>query len=636
VLFPANLGLAAHEEAYSPLFSKPGRHCDADSRGKHSALRGLCRRIYHDQEPGPDVSVYHDRFDLAWHECYTIFSDSPCTKACKCLHDVFKIKPDPSLCGYVINPEPEDYAETSAYLQSIGCRLQGSGKFNAVILHYEGNTSSGKKNLDHHTARAVCAETIAAGYIPVLLDWDRRSPLPDGKTIFCPGAHSGDIWGGFGSGDAARIAALICQAALFVGIDSGPGKVAASTATPNISVWTGHHPIQFHDLTRTHHLVPEHHETIPPAQNKPAADYFRSNYDFATYPPGGLTEKLCQTVRRMLGKESPVEDGLTMFAGFWCHADRVEQDWTIIEDVFFQDCYKLRLLDPDLFTNVVDIGAHIGTFAHLVKKLNPSARVICVEVAAENIEPLRRNVAERAEAVHACVVGERTGPVKLHNSFTTPGTCRSTGGSTVVPLGEPPPQDPQYRVEVLPCECLTLQQVMDRFQLSHIDLLKLDCEGSEFDILEGAPLSRIRSIVGEYHGFARWEEFRMRVFAKWDYGHMSRAGDMGNFHLKNPAFVLPTNVQKVQTGLSDGLASLTRRRRWQRVHGVEANSEGPFDAALCNTQVEVQYLWERLPEGGSLLFKTHEGVEEAMKVLGVKVAFYHSGGLWELMKGPSY
>ena len=57
--------------------------------------------------------------------------------------------------------------------------------------------------------------------------------------------------------------------------------------------------------------------------------------------------------------------------------------------------------------------------------------------------------------------------------------------------------------------------------VDHIDLLKLDCVGSEFSIVEKTPSgSHIHFILGEYHGQERWNEMRARVFPGWDDGHM--------------------------------------------------------------------------------------------------------------------
>jgi hypothetical protein len=69
----------------------------------------------------------------------------------------------------------------------------------------------------------------------VVLDWDRRSPLPDGVRIHNPGADH-ELWGGSGTGDAETLAALIEQSALLVGVDSGPLHVAGATATPTLAL----------------------------------------------------------------------------------------------------------------------------------------------------------------------------------------------------------------------------------------------------------------------------------------------------------------------------------------------------------------------------------------------------------------
>ena len=113
------------------------------------------------------------------------------------------------------------------------------------------------------------------------------------------------MWGGFGSGDAERITALVAQASLFVGIDSGPQKCAGATDTPAIGLWTGHHPIQFIDLCPNFlHLVPENHETIPPMQHAGPRAYFHQNYRYRLWRDSrDLTAailELCASIPRRL------------------------------------------------------------------------------------------------------------------------------------------------------------------------------------------------------------------------------------------------------------------------------------------------------------------------------------------------
>ena len=51
---------------------------------------------------------------------------------------------------------------------------------------------------------------------------------------------------------------------------------------------------------------------------------------------------------------------------------------------------------------------------------------------------------------------------------------------------------------------VTLGGLMAAHHLERVDVLKLDCEGAEFDILLGAPtdlLERVELVIGEYHRF---------------------------------------------------------------------------------------------------------------------------------------
>ncbi len=464
---------------------------------------------------------------------------------------------------YKLHLGQEALDSTAGYLETIGCRRLDNGRFNAVVLHYQGNTSTHKKNLSHEQAALLCATVLAAGFVPVILDWDRRSPLPDGKRIFCPGVRTGDIWGGFGSGDAERVTALISQASLFAGIDSGPQKCAGATATPAIGLWTGHHPIQFMDLCPNFlHLVPANHEAIPPMQHAGPRSYFQQNYRYRLWTS---TTDLADAASSLLAGSVPkAENGLVKAGDFWVRHDNMEQDLVIVRDVYDGDCYRTCLLGKFADDEViVDVGAHIGAFAKLWHKRNPRARIVCVEACPENLAALQANVGEFATVIQAACTYE-PGQLALLNAVRP--HCESTGGSTVLPadkLDEKSLHQPgyQYWHDRRPLPKLTLEELMDQLGVDHIDLLKLDCEGSEFSILEKTPsLARIHFILGEYHGQERWDEMRAGVFPGWDYGHMSACWEtgLGNFHLCNPAWP-PQEIQA--RSASDGIRPLARRWR---------------------------------------------------------------------------
>lgn len=500
--------------------------------GKHSCFNGLCRRVYVlDREP-IDEAQYDAVRDLGWYENYSAHEAVPQTKVVNCLRDDFGLPVDLDLLRYSIQVGDEAMARAADYLR----RITGSEPpFPVVVLHYQGNTSQDRKDLSHECAKEICDAITEQGYVPVILDWDNRSPLINNRTVFCPTVHQGDIWGATGTGDAETLAALISQAALMIGIDSGPLHVAGATNTPTIGVWTGHHPVQFFDLCpNVLHLVSENWRTIAPCHVEHVAEFFQKNYRFEEYGDvaAAVRWKIRELPRRGLSRVVAKSDptALVESAGFMVRRENVEQDMVIVRDVFYEDCYRMGIIADRVRRAklVVDVGAHIGCFARKVHEMNPDARIICIEACPENIPALMANAASFATIIHAACTYE-TGQMVLWNAYGV--DCRSTGGSMVVPADQVR-MDGQYNSEPLRSS-VTLEDVTGG---EPIDLLKLDCEGSEFSILGNTPsLDRIGFIVGEYHGRWRWDKLLRDRFAGWDYGQMSEHGDLGNFHLRNPA-----------------------------------------------------------------------------------------------------
>lgn len=250
--------------------------------GKHSSYFGQCHQVFRLDHDGIERGRYQQVFSLDWHECRTAEPALPSTKATRCLREVFQIDPQLDLCRYTLPQCEEAQARAEAFFSEI-CPdgRNGNGRFPVVGLHYEGNTSGNRKNLSHEVAREIVEVTRAAGYVPLLLDWDQRSPLLSEGSVVCPGADC-PIWGGTGTGDAEVLAAVIERCSLMIGVDSGPLHVAGGTSTPTIGVWTQHHPVHFFDLAENVlHLVPGNHEQL--VQGPPAQEFFRQHYRYQVY-----------------------------------------------------------------------------------------------------------------------------------------------------------------------------------------------------------------------------------------------------------------------------------------------------------------------------------------------------------------
>ena len=130
---------------------------------------------------------------------------------------------------------------------------------------------------------------------------------------------------------------------------------------------------------------------------------------------------------------------------------------------------------------VVDIGANIGTFSLYAAKLCGASRVLSFEPFPGNYDVLNDNVERNrltnVTCVNQAVAGNR-GLRTLNLNSMDPGSHSLVIGSS------------ERSVEV---ECCTLEDVFQRFCLTRIDYLKIDCEGAEYEILENAT-SRLKQI----------------------------------------------------------------------------------------------------------------------------------------------
>lgn len=155
----------------------------------------------------------------------------------------------------------------------------------------------------------------------------------------------------------------------------------------------------------------------------------------------------------------------------------------------------LSLVHINKGDTVVDIGANIGVFAVTAAKLvGPHGRVIAIEPNTETVARLQRNITinglSNLAVYEAAVTGEPrpvtlyTGEKSLFSTIMTEVDGRSVSGKLEEVQG------------------LSLTEILAREQLEHVDLLKVDCEGGEYEIFDTTdPVlwTRVRKIVMETH-----------------------------------------------------------------------------------------------------------------------------------------
>jgi FkbM family methyltransferase len=151
-------------------------------------------------------------------------------------------------------------------------------------------------------------------------------------------------------------------------------------------------------------------------------------------------------------------------------------------DIFLRDSYHLGLVarDKDI-GRIVDIGANCGMFSLVARAYFPRAAISAYEPNPIVLETLRSNVANLDVEVIASAVGGAGGWVRVEHPEGQTYLGRTVVGGDI------------RRVPI--------REVLHR--LGTVDLLKLDCEGAEWEILDALPSHAVRWLTMEYHFWSK-------------------------------------------------------------------------------------------------------------------------------------
>ncbi len=148
-------------------------------------------------------------------------------------------------------------------------------------------------------------------------------------------------------------------------------------------------------------------------------------------------------------------------------------------DIFLDDCYGLEKL-PHSINKILDVGAHVGLFSLAARRLFPAATIHAYEPNL-NLEPYLKSQAHIGQFQYFLeAVGLNAGKVFLdiHKDSVSTRSIIDQNGTI--------PQIP-FRTAV--------QRIGGT-----VDLVKLDCEGAEWDMLKDVEAwQNVKHITMEYH-----------------------------------------------------------------------------------------------------------------------------------------
>lgn len=160
-----------------------------------------------------------------------------------------------------------------------------------------------------------------------------------------------------------------------------------------------------------------------------------------------------------------------------------------LKEVFYDGDYRPKTKSA---RTIVDIGANIGTCTIYMSSLFPKAKVYSFEPDPNTFKLLKTNV-EKNNQSNITLVNQA---VSNHSGHTTFYSCQASGLSSLSKTMLP------YKVTKTQVILTTIPELMKKFDIKTIDVLKIDAEGAEFDILLKTPrfpFQSIKEIILEYH-----------------------------------------------------------------------------------------------------------------------------------------
>jgi len=163
-------------------------------------------------------------------------------------------------------------------------------------------------------------------------------------------------------------------------------------------------------------------------------------------------------------------------------------DLMALTHVWLIEEYKSKNFEINDTDVIIDVGGHIGLFSLYASQFCKNGLIFTFEPVPENYDLLVDNIKSN-NLTHIkpfnLAVSNSSSNVKLYLNDDDSGHSMFSKSSRTINV-----------------DSISLQKIFDDNDIETCNFLKLDCEGTEYEILENLPLSyfdKIQKLVIEYH-----------------------------------------------------------------------------------------------------------------------------------------
>ncbi len=174
--------------------------------------------------------------------------------------------------------------------------------------------------------------------------------------------------------------------------------------------------------------------------------------------------------------------------------------YEVFREIFMEDFYRIGDLVKYLPDKpvVIDVGGNVGYFSFLLAAKKPEATIYAFEPMPENIKIFERNIKLNPILKNSIIIAEKA-VTGNHNGqvdiFFDSHTDNSVVASVIKDFSP-------LNTSIRQVEAISLDRIISENKLQRVDLLKVDCEGSEYAIFYDCPeyvFDLIRVIAIETH-----------------------------------------------------------------------------------------------------------------------------------------